>query len=91
MSTRSRYRTRANKGRSYYSKNIFWTYTPWCIWPNFVYEYLVEIDEIDLNAPILGRFKGCGYNSRATFNVACTVDSTTHKGLNFFFVESVLD
>ena len=35
--------------------------------------HLVKIDKIYLNAPILGRFKGCSYNSRATFNGAGTV------------------
>ena len=38
-----------------------------------VHTHLVKIDDIHLNAPILGSFKGCGYNLRATFNGAGTV------------------
>ena len=34
--------------------------------------HIVKIDEIHLNAPILVRFKECGYNSRATINGAGT-------------------
>ena len=36
----------------------------------FVHAHVVKTDKIYLNAPILGHFKGCGYNSRATFNGA---------------------
>ena len=38
-----------------------------------VYEHIVKIDKIHKNTPILGRFKGCSYNSRATFDYADTV------------------
>ena len=33
----------------------------------------MKIGEIHLNAPILSHFKGCGYNSKVTFNGAVTV------------------
>ena len=39
----------------------------------FVNAHIVKTDKIHLNAPILGRFKGCGYISRATFNGEGTV------------------
>ena len=32
--------------------------------------HIVKIDKTHLHIPILGCFKGCGYNSRATFNGA---------------------
>ena len=67
------YRTRAIKGRGFYSKNIFWTCALWLVWPKFVHVHIIKIDIFHLNAPILGHFKGCGYNSRATFNGASTV------------------
>ena len=35
--------------------------------------HVVKIDKNYLNAPILSRFKGCGYKSRANFNSAGTV------------------
>ena len=41
---------------------------------------VVKIDKIYLNAPILDRLKGCGYNSRATFIGAGTVSSHVFKG-----------
>ena len=40
---------------------------------NVVYFYYIHMDEFWSNAPVLCRFKGCGYNSRATFNGAGTV------------------
>ena len=52
----------------------------------FVHAHIVKTDKICLKAPILGRFKGCGCNSRATFNGADTViksgeflSFTTHR------------
>ena len=54
------YRNRANKGRGFYSKDIFWTYAPWCIWPKFVHAHVAKKDKIRLNKPVLSRFKGWG-------------------------------
>ena len=45
---------------------------------------MVKIDEIHLNAPILGCFKGCGYNSRATFNGAGTVSDLKRQKKSVF-------
>ena len=42
----------------------------------FVHAHVVKTDKIYLNAPILGHFKGCGYNLRATFNGVGTVYGT---------------
>ena len=39
----------------------------------------MKIDKIQLNTPILGRLKGCGYNSRATFNGAVKVFGFTFE------------
>ena len=50
-----------------------WSRALRCVWPTFVLEHVVKVDKSHLNAPILGRFKGCGYNSRATFNGAGTL------------------
>ena len=63
------YRTRLG----FLSKNIFWTYALWCVWPKFIHVHIVKIDKIHSNAPILGCFKECGYNSRGNFNGAGTV------------------
>ena len=41
---------------------------------------IVKIDKIYLNAPILGRFNGCDYNSRATFTGAGTVPIFIYAG-----------
>ena len=53
-------------------KIYFWSYVLWCVWPKFVHTHVVKIDKIHLNTPIFSRFKGCGYNSRATSNGAGT-------------------
>ena len=60
--------------------------------------HIVKIDKLYLNAPIVGCFKGCGYNLRATFNSAGTVAPTiaargyqnivTFKNLNIIFKNS---
>ena len=44
-----------------------------------VCSHKVKIEEICQNAPILGHLKGCGYNLRATFIGAGTVDSQSKK------------
>ena len=46
--------------------------------------HVVKIDKIHLNALILGRFKGCGYNSRAAFNGVGTVVNSYHIPSNFY-------
>ena len=61
------YRTRAIKGRGFYSKNIFWTYALWCVSPKIVHSYILKIKKIKKNAPILSRYKRWVYNSRAFF------------------------
>ena len=68
------YRTQAIEGLGFLSKKFFWTYALWCVWPKFIHAHIVKIGKIHLNAPILGQFKGCSYNSRATFSGAGTVD-----------------
>ena len=40
--------------------------------------HIVKIYKIHLNASILGCFKGCGYNLRATFNGTDTVVEHFH-------------
>ena len=67
------YCARAIKRGGFYSKNIFWTYALQCIWPKFIHAHIVKTNKIHFNAPISGCFKGCGYNSGATFNGADTV------------------
>ena len=44
--TASIYRTRANKGRGFYSKIIFWAYALWCIVSKIVHSPIVKIDKI---------------------------------------------
>ena len=84
-----KYRTRAIKGRGFYSKNIFWTHALWCVWPKFAQAHVVKIDKIHLNARFFGRLKGCSYNSRATFNGADTAIQIyiIYKMMNWFQME----
>ena len=50
-----------------------WSRALRCVWPTFVLEHVVKVDKSHLNAPILGRFKGCGYISRPIFSDEGTV------------------
>ena len=68
------YRSRANKGRSFYPKNYFWAYVLWCILSKIVLP-VVYIDKIQQNTTILDQFHGCGYYSRASVIGASTVVS----------------
>ena len=48
-----------------------------------------KMDKTYIYAPILGRFKGCGYNSRATFNGAGTVSiNLVSRGMRIMEIEA---
>ena len=55
---KSKYHTCANKGRGFYSKNIFSFLHKDTFWPNFVYFYYTLMYKIQKNVPILGNFPG---------------------------------
>ena len=58
LSSQSTYRTRANKGRGFYSKNILSVQHNGTFWPNFVYFYYIWLHKIQHNVPIFGKFLG---------------------------------
>ena len=57
--------------------------------PKFIHINLVKLDENFLNAPILGSFKGRGYNSGATFIARVRLNSNQIEWMNFYVATSI--